>query len=94
MGEQLAERLDGEWVMARYGVQRPQFLSKLGKWGIIASAASFIDQATAQAALCPPGTTGIAVRMAPVAGCVDAPGTGIVANVRKAFEDLQTIVGP
>lgn len=62
----LAVSPDDEWVVQRYGVEPPEFLSKTGKWGTIATAAWFGDQATAQAALCPPGSTGAAVRMTPV----------------------------
>lgn len=81
-------RIASDWVVARYGVQTPQFLSAAAKWGAIADAAWFTDQVAAHAASCPPGTTGVAVRMAPVSRARDAPGAGLVANVRKAFNEL------
>lgn len=81
-------RVTEDWVVARYGVQTPQFLSTAAKWGAIADAAWFTDQATARAAMCPPGTTGVAVHMAPTSRACDAPGAGIVANVRRAFNEL------
>lgn len=84
----LMTRIADDWVVARYGVQTPQFLSTSAKWGAIADAAWFTDQATAGAASCPPGTSGVAVRMAPASRACDSPGAGIVANVRKAFNEL------
>jgi hypothetical protein len=54
-----------EWVVARYGVETPQFLTRSGKWGTIATAAWYSDRATARDALCPPGTTGTSIHMAP-----------------------------
>ncbi len=58
--ETLFER---RWVVARYGVQRPQFLSASGAWDSIGNAAWFAAQATSYAAVCRSGTTGIVVRM-------------------------------
>lgn len=84
----LVTRISDDWVVARYGVQTPQFLSNSATWGAIADAAWFIDKVTAHAAVCPPGTTGVAVHMAPASRACDAPGAGIVANVRKAFNEL------
>ena len=81
-------RVADDWVVARYGVQMPQFLSTAARWGAIADAAWFTDRVTARAAMCPPGTTGVAVQMAPTSRASDAPGAGIVANVRKAFNEL------
>ena len=52
-----------EWVAARYGVERPQFLSETGTWGIISSAVWFSDKRAAQAAVCPTGSTATAIRM-------------------------------
>jgi hypothetical protein len=59
----LMTRVAGDWVVARYGVQIPQFLSKLATWGPIATAAWFSDRVASHAAVCPPGTTGIAIQM-------------------------------
>ena len=81
----LMRRIANDWVVVRYGVQIPQYLSRAAKWGTIASAEWFIDQVTARAALCPPGTTGIAVHMAPAS---DDASAGIVASVRKAFNEF------
>lgn len=81
----LMRRIANDWVVVRYGVQTPQYLSRSAKWGNIASAQWFIDQVTAHAALCPPGTTGIAVHMAPVS---DDASAGIIASVRKAFNEF------
>ena len=64
ISDRLAVRVENRWVLARYGVQQPQFLSLARIWGAIANAAWFIDRAAAHAALCPPGTTGIAMQMA------------------------------
>jgi hypothetical protein len=58
--------IENRWVVARYGVQRPQFLSRSRVWDTIGNAAWFIDQAASRLAVCPPGTTGTAVRMAAV----------------------------
>ena len=63
MSEQLAVAVENRWVVARYGVQMPQFLSLTRVWGTIANAAWFIDREASHAAVCPPGTTGIAMRM-------------------------------
>jgi hypothetical protein len=60
--EQRAGR-ESRWVVARYGVQRPQFLSTTRIWDTIGNAAWFIDRATSHAAVCPHGTTGIAIEM-------------------------------
>jgi hypothetical protein len=81
-------RIADRWVVARFGVQTPQFLSTSARWGAIADAVWFSDQKAARAALCPPGTTGVAVHMAPASRACDAPGADIVANVRKAFDEL------
>ena len=62
--DRVAVRVENRWVVARYGVQQSQFLSLTRIWGAIADAAWFIDRAAAHAALCPPGTTGIAMQMA------------------------------
>jgi hypothetical protein len=81
-------RIADDWVVARYGVQTPQFLSIAAKWGAIADAAWFSSQMAAHAASCPAGTTGVAVHMAPSSRACDAPGAAVVANVRKAFNEL------
>ena len=52
------------WVVSRYGVQRPQFLSVARVWDTIGNAAWFVDRETSHAAVCPPGTTGIAMQIA------------------------------
>jgi hypothetical protein len=64
MRRQLPVSLQGEWVAARYGVERPQFLSSTGPWGIISSAVWFRDKTAALAAVCPAGSTATAIRMA------------------------------
>jgi hypothetical protein len=84
----LLKRITDDWVVARFGVQTPQFLSISATWGAIADAAWFVDKVTALAAACPPGTTGVAVHMASASRASDAPGASIVANVRKAFNEL------
>ena len=81
----LMRRIANDWVVVRYGVQTPQYLSRSSKWGYLDSAAWFADQVTAHAALCPPGTTGIAVHMAPAS---DGSSAGIIASVRKAFNEF------
>lgn len=63
MNDQLVARIENRWVVARYGVQRPQFLSPERVWDTIGNAAWFVDRAAGHAAVCPPGTTGIAVQM-------------------------------
>ena len=84
----LITRVVDEWVLARYGVLTPQFLSTSGTWSGIGDAAWFTDQATAHAALCPPGTSGVAVHMPAASRTSEAAGAGIVASVRKAFNEL------
>lgn len=84
----LITRVVDEWVLARYGVLTPQFLSTSDTWGGIGDAAWFTDQATAHAALCPPGTSGVAVHMPAASRASEAAGAGIVASVRKAFNEL------
>jgi hypothetical protein len=64
MRRQLPVSLRCEWVAARYGVERPQFLSSTGTWGIISSAEWFRNKTAAQAAVCPAGSTATAVHMA------------------------------
>ena len=59
----LMTRVAGDWVVARYGVQIPQFLSKFATWGPISTAAWFSDREASHTASCPPGTTGIAMKM-------------------------------
>ena|SRR6185295_20399594 len=81
----LMRRVSNDWVVVRYGVQTPQYLSPAAKWDVIASAEWFFDQVSARAALCPPGTTGIAVHMTPAS---DEASAGIIANVRKAFGEF------
>ena len=51
------------WVVARYGVQQPQFLSLTRAWDTIANAAWFVDREAGHAAVCPTGTIGIAIQM-------------------------------
>ncbi len=63
MSRQLVVGLQGEWVAARYGVERPQFLSSTGVWGVISSAAWFSNKKAAQAAVCPAGSTATAIHM-------------------------------
>jgi hypothetical protein len=58
-----SHRVADDWVVARYGVQSSQFLSNSGAWGTIANAAWFRDREASHAAVCPPGTTGMAIRM-------------------------------
>ena len=65
MQRQLAMKLEDRWVAARYGVERPQFLSSTGAWGMISSAAWFSNKSAAEAAVCPAGTTATAIRMEP-----------------------------
>ena len=81
----LMRRIAHDWVVVRYGVQTPQYLSLAAKWDNIGNAAWFADQVSAHAAMCPPGTTGIAVQMAPAS---DETGASIVASVRKAFNEF------
>ena len=52
------------WVVSRFGVQRPQFLSVARVWDTIGNAAWFVDRAVSRVAVCPSGTTGVAVQMA------------------------------
>ena len=63
MSEQLAGSVKREWVVVRYGVERPQFLSATGTWGIISDAEWFSDERSARAAVCPAGSTATAIRM-------------------------------
>jgi hypothetical protein len=81
----LMRRIAHDWVVVRYGVQTPQYLSPSSKWDNLGNAAWFADQATAHAALCPPGTTGIAVHMTPA---IDESSASIIASVRKAFNEF------
>jgi hypothetical protein len=63
IGERPTIEVESRWVVARYGVQQAQFLSLTRIWGTIGNAAWFTDRNAAHAAMCPPGTTGIAVQM-------------------------------
>lgn len=65
MHQQLARQLEARWVAARYGVERPQFLSSTGTWDFISSAAWFSNERTAKAAVCPAGTTSTPICMEP-----------------------------
>ena len=51
------------WALERVGSEPPEFLSKPGTWATIGTAAFFHEASDAQAALCPPDTTGKAVQM-------------------------------
>ena len=57
------ERLESRCVLACYGVQCPQFLSTLQTWDPIGNAEWFITRAATHEAVCPAGTTGIAIQM-------------------------------
>jgi hypothetical protein len=59
--------LEKRWVLARFGVERPQFLSSTRAWGTIATASWFAGKEAARAATCPPGTSGTAIQMEPAA---------------------------
>lgn len=63
----VAVSVEKRWVLARFGVERPQFLSSTRCWGTIATAAWFAGKDAARAAVCPPGTTGTAIQMEPAA---------------------------
>ena len=63
VSEQPAGSVKREWVVVRYGVERPQFLSAAGTWGIISDAEWFSDEGSARAAVCPAGSTATAIRM-------------------------------
>ena len=63
MSEHAPGSAESRWVVARFGVQQPQFLSLTRVWGTIANAAWFIDRDASHAAVCPVGTTGVSMRM-------------------------------
>ena len=91
MHQQLRRKVENRWVAARYGVERPQFLSLTGTWDNISNAAWFSTERAAKAAVCPVGTTSTPICMASSSRFVDSSPARALRN-RRSFSDELALI--